>query len=251
MSAFGSHLTVCYDDAVELDLYGILIADANGIVLQVDGALSRDIKVGARLTRDFLPFIGMDDDVAKLLNRPGERLRMPKVALGDSDKLVNLTLYWAGDKRRFLMIAMESVEASAEMLPAIRLTRTNRLLTEQLEVQRKHFERFYDLTPFLGLTLFPDGQISASTALLRETLGLSDGEGGGRAEALLIQPIINALKSANSWDVLWAGEAITHVKVSLIMSGGKSQTFIISGIRIVDAETGLKEASLVLSPVKA
>lgn len=248
MSAFGSHLTVRYDDAVELDLYGILIADANGTVLQVDGALNSDIKVGARLTRDFLPFIGMDDDIVDLINRPGERLRMPKVALGKNDVLVNLTLYWAGDKQRFLMIAMESVEASAEMLPAIRLTRTNRLLTEQLEVQRKHFEHFYDLTPFLGLTLFPDGQISASTVLLRETLGLSDGEGGGHAEALLIKPIINALKAADAWDMLWRGEMVSGVKVSLAVADGKSQTFTISGTRIIDAETGLKEASLVLSP---
>lgn len=250
MSAFGSHLTVRYDDAVELDLYGILIADANGTVLQVDGALNSDIQVGSRISRDFLPFIGMDEEIAQLINRPGERLRMPKVALGENDILVNLTLYWAGDKQRFLLIAMESVEASVDMLPAIRLTRTNRLLTEQLEVQRKHFERFYDLTPFLGLTLFPDGRISASTALLRQTLGLAENEGGGHAETLLIQPIITALKNAGAWDVLWSGKAIVDTKVSLIIAQGKSKTFIVNGIRIIDAETGLKEASLVLCPAK-
>lgn len=251
MGSFSDKMSLSYDDAIELDLYGLLIADGNGVVLQVDGALNADVSVGGRLTRDFLPLIGMDDDVAYLRQSPTERLRMPKVSLGTDDKLVNLTLYWAVEKERYLLVAMDSVDASADMLPTIRLARSNKLLTEQLEIQRKHFRRVYENTPFYGVMLFQDGKISSSTHLLRQTLGISDGQGGGHAETLLMQPIVNTLKDAGLWDGLWKyGESISDITVDLPVADQNPSQFSIAANRIVDAETGLREVSIVLTRFK-
>lgn len=247
MGGFSAKMTVNYDDAVELDLYGIAIADGSGVILQVDGALNSDVVVGGRLTRDFMPLVGMDAEVDALRMRPGERLRLPKVSLGSDDRLVNLTIYWAKEKSRYLMVAMESVEASADMLPAIRLTRANRYLTEQLEMQRKHFQSFYENTPFIGITLFPDGQVSASTAMFRDLVGLDEHAAGGHAETLMIAPVIDALKRAGQWEPLWSGTAIVGVAVTLPVRDGVPSHYVIAARQMIDPETGLKEASLVLS----
>lgn len=248
MSDFSDKMSISYDDAVELDLYGLAIADGNGVVLQVDGSLDADISVGGRLTRDFLPLIGMDEDVSRLRQYPTERLRMPKVSLGTDDKLVNLTLYWAVEKERYLLVAMDSVDASADMLPTIRLARSNKLLTEQLEIQRKHYRTVYENTPFYGVMLFHDGQVSVSTIKLRETLGISFGQEGGHAEAMLMQPIIMALKAKDLWEPLWGnGTSVDDIDVELPVVDEKSERFSIAANRIVDSETGLKEASIVLT----
>ncbi len=47
-------------------------------------------------------------------------------------------------------MVVSGVDASADMLPTIRLARSNKLLTEQLEIQRKHFCTVYENTPFYG-----------------------------------------------------------------------------------------------------
>ena len=96
--------------------------------------------------------------------------------------------------------------------------------------------------------LFQDGQVSGSTLLLRRTLGISQGQEGGHAEALLMQPIVNALKTAGYWDDLWkSGNSAADIEVELPVADQKSSRFLVAANRIVDAETGLREASIVLS----
>lgn len=188
----------------ERGILGVVWLDDRLFATARHGALVRHIPIGAPLTAAVPAFIGLEDEIRALRQRPGEALAIPNVMVADSTgggEKVNLAIYWVAEQRCPVLFVSPAVSpadleyrlaaetraraiAEAEVAAQARIVQR---INQELEAANRDLQEFasvisHDLrAPLRGLryaatdakTALTAGDTKAAAAHLEQALGLS------------------------------------------------------------------------------
>jgi signal transduction histidine kinase len=132
----------------ERDVYGLVWVGPDLIVDGTFGNLARFVAIGEPLTSSIYALVGMEDDIARLKDNPGEAIELPDVTLVTPEgrrPRATLSVSWSKEEAAYILVVARTesrsdleVELTAQM--RARLIAESELASKTRELQRVNLD---------------------------------------------------------------------------------------------------------------
>jgi len=216
---------------IDLGLIGFATLDSNFKVTKSRGSLSSWLQEGEVVTDTSAVFIGLEDELALLKDKPGDRLNLPDMTFdkGAQQSFYTVNVTWDDSSACFIVLTTMVQARENYLINATISERAQRYNADQLVAERRHFKHIYENSPHLAMSFHANGHITAVTDQLKH--GYLQGQIPTKnLDSLADGHLAKVLVGSDIWNDVWADKRVVNVRMAVLDSDCLWRDLEVSGV---------------------